>query len=45
MILLASTTAATATSLSTTREAVQFGAPTKRQRVTEAKGVALLCYV
>ena len=45
IILFASTTAAPATSLSTTRQAVQLGAPTKRQLVTEAKGVALLCYV
>ena len=44
-IILSSTTAAPATPLSTTRQAVQFEAPTKGQRVTEAKGVALLCYV
>ena len=45
IILLASTTAAPATSLSTTLQAVQLGAPTKGQRVTETKGVVLLCYV
>ena len=45
IILFASTTAAPASSLSTTLQAVQLGAPAKRQRVTEAKGVVLLCYV
>ena len=44
IILLPSTTAA-ANSMPSTCEPVWFGAPGKRQRVTEAKGVALLCCV
>ena len=43
IILFPSTTAAPATSILTSCEAVWLGAPGKRQRVAEAKGVALLC--
>ena len=45
IILLPSTTAAPATSIPTACQAVQLQAPGKRQRVTEAKSVALLCCV
>ena len=41
-ILFPSTTAAPATSILTSCEAVWFGAPGKRQRVTEAKGCAVV---
>ena len=45
IILLVSTTAAPATFISTTCQAVHLWAAGKRQRVTEAKGVALLCCI